>query len=90
LSTKEKKKHKKNTSLIELEQEPIARKVHIHVKTKLHGGPGSDNLLRVEDRFDHLHDKVVSKLNRLMSRIKRHPAQISPEHKEHPYAFESA
>jgi len=53
-----------------------ARKVHIHVKTKLHGGEGSENLLRVEDRFDRLHDRVMGRLNRLMSRIKRHPETI--------------
>jgi len=85
-------KHRQSRgSLIEMEEasqkknEAPARKVHIHVKTKLHGGPGSENLLRVEDRFDRLHDKVMGKLNRLMSRITRHPGSI--EDKDATYHF---
>jgi len=79
-----KRKHKKNQALLEMEA-PVesvefvkpARKVHIHVNTKLHGGPGSENLLRIEDRFDSLHDKVMGRLNKLFSRIKRHPDTVT-------------
>jgi hypothetical protein len=91
-------KKKKDTSLLEVESEeapapaaapaptsPGARKIHIHVNTKLHGGANSDNLERIEQRFDGLHDRVMGKLNKLMSRIERHPDSI--EDKEASYAF---
>lgn len=67
-------------SFAELSSEPVATpadaprapRVHIHVTTKLHGGPNSDNLLRVEEKFDSLHDRVMGRLNKLMGRVERH------------------
>lgn len=84
--------------LLEVSKAPVAAggkrrlrkkvpKVHVHVATKLHGGANSENLLRVEERLDALHDRVMGRLNRLMSRITRHPDTI--EDKTAAYDFKA-
>jgi hypothetical protein len=62
-----------------------APRVHIHLETKVHGGPNSDNMERVEERFDGLHDRIMGRLNKLMSRINRHPDSV--EDKTAAYGF---
>jgi hypothetical protein len=54
----------------------LTPRVHIHVSTKFHGGEGSENLLRVEQKFDSLHQRVMQRLNKLMGRVERYEEDL--------------
>jgi len=62
------------------------RKIHVHVTTKAIGG-AAQTLQVLENRFDTLHDRMIGRLNKLMSRIERHPDSI--EDKVAAYAFDA-
>jgi len=77
---------------MEAEDEPKAaaqddtkpRKIHVHVTTKSVGA-AAQSLQVLENRFDTLHDRMIGRLNKLMSRIERHPDSI--EDKVAAYSF---